>query len=208
MVKHVKTLQVLRSVTVPVLAGAVIFVACIAVSIGIVMSKPHTIGEEDFETISFEDPVEEEEQRLEQERKQTVFVHVTGQVQNPGVYELEAGSRINDAIELAGGSIEGALTDAVNLARVLHDGEQIFVPDETTLALVEEHVTFHGASSININNASQDLLETLPGVGPAIAGRIVAWRDSNGGFAIVEDLMQVQGIGPKVYESLKDLVTL
>lgn len=153
---------------------------------------------------------------------QTITVHVAGAVNNPGVYRLRYGSRINDAVVAAGGATTTANLDAINLATVLNEGEQIYVPKrgEKPHTITGRPQVGGGAtggasnggaggvnggasgvnggalSTININLASVVELEQLPGVGPATAKAIVAYREKNGAFQRVEDLLKVRGIGP------------
>lgn len=141
----------------------------------------------------------------------TVVVHVGGAVVEPGVRELPEGSRVQDAINAAGGLAEGAAPDALNLARVLTDGEQVVVP---TLEEVEAAGATAGTTAgssgpggkVNLNRATAAELDALPGVGPATAEKIVADREANGPFATVEDLGRVSGIGDKKLADLADLV--
>jgi competence protein ComEA len=134
------------------------------------------------------------------------FVHVVGQVKNPGVYSLKVGARLFDAVVAAGGFMEGADQASVNLARQLTDGEQILV---LKLGQTPAVGTGGGASSlISINRASELELESLPGVGPALAGRIIDWRTANGGFKKKEDLLNVGGIGDKLFAGLSKQITL
>ncbi|MCB2411824.1 ComEA family DNA-binding protein [Demequina sp. TTPB684] len=134
-----------------------------------------------------------------------VNVHVAGAVTQPGVYELPAGSRVTDALEAAGGAVEGAQLDAINLARVVADGEQVSVP---TVAEADAQGTGRSDGRININSADAGLLEDLPGVGPVLADRIVAYREDHGPFASVEGLDAVSGVGPAVLEGLLDAATV
>lgn len=139
---------------------------------------------------------------------QTITVHVAGAVNNPGVYRLRYGLRINDAVVAAGGATTTANLDAINLATVLNEGEQIYVPKrgEKPHTITGRPQVGGGAtggasnggalSTININLASVVELEQLPGVGPATAKAIVAYREKNGAFQRVEDLLKVRGIGP------------
>lgn len=135
-----------------------------------------------------------------------VHVHVVGAVAKPGVYELDTSSRVIDAIEAAGGANEDADLQQVNMARLLSDGEQIRVLTAQEAALTSQS----GAASalLNLNSATAEQLEELPGVGPALAARILDWRESNGSFKNVEDLSSVSGIGDKLLASVRDLVTL
>lgn len=134
-----------------------------------------------------------------------LYVHVLGQVTKPGLYVLDVDARVVDALAAAGGTLEDADLQTVNLARLLSDGEQLTVP---MIGAAEEEggSTPAGDGLVDLNNADQAALETLPGIGPALAQRIVAWREENGGFRSVEDLLAVAGIGDSVLGGLKDLV--
>lgn len=134
-------------------------------------------------------------------------VHVAGAVNRPGVYDLPAGSRVADAVEAAGGATDNATTEDINLARALVDGEQVRVPTEG------EQMDAHGGPAgagdrININQADASALEDLPGVGPVLAKRIVAYRDEHGPFASVDELDGVTGVGPAILEGLIDAATV
>lgn len=136
-----------------------------------------------------------------------VTVHVTGAVLVPGVYQLPAGSRIDDAIWMAGGFTNDANEAGLNRAQILTDGAQIAVP---VLGEISIAGGSGGATSglVNINTASASELEALPGIGPALARAIITWREENGGFREIVDLDRVSGIGPKLMERLAPLVTL
>lgn len=144
-----------------------------------------------------------------------VFVHVVGAVNKPGVLELAADARVIDAIEAAGGSTAEADLAAINLARLVTDGEQLRVPTaaEVAAGLVVSSTaagaTGHGTSALtNLNTATSQELESLPGVGPALAGRIIDWRAANGRFSSVDDLLSVSGIGEKLLEAVRSLVAV
>ncbi|SDD09047.1 competence protein ComEA [Sanguibacter gelidistatuariae] len=148
-------------------------------------------------------------------------VHVVGQVNSPGVVEVAPGSRVIDAITAAGGLTAGADPGAVNLARPVVDGEQIYVPapgEQVPVAAGQPAAAqptvgaapgaAQGTAAINLNTADAVALDALPGIGPALAGRIVAWREQNGGFGAIDDLLEVSGIGPAVLSKIRDLVTV
>lgn len=150
-----------------------------------------------------------------------VYVHVSGSVASPGLYVLAEDARVVDAIAAAGGFGTDADTAAVNLARTLADGEQLHVPRMGEVPAPPVGGASGGAAPgasaggagqpgglVNLNTAAAAELETLPRIGPAMAERIIAWRDENGGFTTVEDLLAVPGIGDKMLESLRDLVTV
>jgi competence protein ComEA len=138
--------------------------------------------------------------------KKKLVVHVAGMVAVPGVYELPDGSRVKDAIAAAGGAAAGADIDALNLAALVQDGQKIVVPKPGESVDTKSGTSVGG--KVNLNQASQAELEELPSVGPVLAGRIIQFRQSKGGFRSVRDLLQVEGFGPKKFEALKDLVTV
>lgn len=143
------------------------------------------------------------------EVKAQVYVYVTGAVANPGVYSLDEGLRVCDAVEAAGGLTEDADASTVNLARVLSDGEHIALPTkaEVETALAQGSAGGAVASSlVNINTADASALETLSGVGSATAQAIISDREQNGPFSTIEDLMRVDGIGEKKFAKLKDSI--
>lgn len=138
-----------------------------------------------------------------------VTVHVIGRVRRPGVVTLPFGSRVADAVAAAGGVKEGATSGDLNLARVLVDGEQVVVGRRTaTPGASDGSPTTSSGGAVNLNTASATQLEELPGVGPVLAGRIVAWREANGPFASVEILGEVTGIGDALLAQLRPLVVV
>lgn len=136
-----------------------------------------------------------------------LYVHVLGAVAYPGLYVLDLEARLVDAVAAAGGTTDDADLTAVNLARVLTDGEQIVVP---TLGATAEGPGGGGSPAppgddrVDLNAADQAALETLPRIGPALAERIIAWREENGRFQSVDDLLAVPGIGEKLLAGLRD----
>ncbi|MGN7950375.1 helix-hairpin-helix domain-containing protein [Microbacterium sp. 22215] len=132
-----------------------------------------------------------------------LYVHVLGAVEHPGLYVLELDARLVDAVAAAGGTTDDADLAAINLARVLEDGEQIIVPTVGAAADVPGAVA-PSDDRIDLNAADQAALETLPRIGPALAERIIAWRDENGRFQSVDDLLAVPGIGEKLLAGIRD----
>lgn len=151
-----------------------------------------------------------------------IIVHITGAVKQPGIVKLEEGSRMEDAIEKAGGLTEDADISNVNLAYVLEDGIKIKIPSNLDIEGEEEEIitddigeniaqdtdttTSTSEKQININKATETELETLPGIGAELASRIVEYRNQNGKFSSSEDIKNVSGIGDSKFEKLKDLI--
>lgn len=145
------------------------------------------------------------------EPEPTLCVHVDGRVARPGVYYLASGSRVIDAVDAAGGLVPGAVTESVNLALVLADGQQVIIPDADsapTGSVSDAPADAPAASGglVNINTASVGELVTLKGVGEATAEKIVADREANGPFSNIEDLKRVSGIGEKKFEALREAI--
>lgn len=145
---------------------------------------------------------------------EVVVVHVAGAVLAPGVVTLPAGSRVHEAVTAAGGLAPDAVADAVNLAAIVADGQQVYVPHAGEgVGGPASTATPTGSGSgptgpVDLNHATAAELEVLPGIGPATAAAIVAHRDQHGPFASVEGLLDVPGIGPARLESLRELVTV
>ena len=145
-----------------------------------------------------------------------VTIYLVGAVQNPGVYTLPPGSRVQDAIQAAGGLLPEANPQGLNLAALLEDGERILAPSlaetrpdaETQPALLERSKTLDFTTLININTATQTELEQLPGIGPKTAQKIIEYRETYGVFIKIEDILDVPGIGDKTFAEIKDLITI
>ena len=228
--------RIFRAVSVPVLLGAAVFSLAVIVAIVSVFVRPNLPAAEDVASAAAAtaeatggaegpgDAAASAEPATSPSANgpgsvgglaadAPIYVHVVGEVHSPGVVELPAGSRVEAAIELAGGATAGAVLSGVNLARIVQDGEQIVVPNELT-ASTEPSGSVPPAggtaigSVINLNSADSAALQSLPGVGPALAQRILDWRSTNGQFGTVEQLLEVSGIGAKTLEGFRDRVTV
>ncbi len=162
------------------------------------------------------------------EDKEKIVIYVAGAVKNEGIYELDENSRIADCIEKAGGLTDDANIKDINLAFVLEDGMKVYIPknseinevkdDTSTYVSKENGSTNTGTSTskntsaksskININTANQTDLETLPGIGPSTAQKIINYRKENGKFSSIEDIKKVSGIGDSKYSKIKDYITI
>lgn len=190
----------------PALIGIAVLVIMVAVLAGRNLIGTATATE--FELSSDASSIEETVSDGESHKTETLFVHVSGCVAKPGLYELEEGSRLASAIEAAGGFTEDAACDSVNLARRLEDGEMVVVlPMSAGSGANEEIPEAKTASSlININTATAEELEQLPGIGPSTAQKIVSDRMANGSFKSPDDLKRVTGIGDKKFETISALI--
>ncbi len=142
-----------------------------------------------------------------------IFVHVTGAVAKPGVYAAEVGSRVFDIVAMAGGFTKKADQASVNLARLVSDGEQLLVferASEAKSASTSSNTSVGSTAGtlVSLNRATLSELEELPGVGPTLAQRIIDWRSANGGFKSLEDLLEVGGIGDKLFAGIQGKVAL
>lgn len=169
-----------------------------------------SINEWEQEFQKAEEEPSDEQQPIKTEEENEVIIDVKGEVQQPGVYEMRQGDRVTDAIASAGGFRENADQNQVNLAGKLKDEMVIYVPKEgeipssTTFPLQQEK----SADLVNINSASSEELQSLPGIGPAKAEAIITYREEQGEFEKAEDLMNVSGIGEKSFEKIKEHVTI
>jgi competence protein ComEA len=143
---------------------------------------------------------------VEQVQAPQIFVDVTGAVNTPGVYTLTASSRVIDAIKAAGGSAPGADLSTINLARVLADGEQIYVDAAITNSKGVRVSAPKRSGPININRATAGDFDSLDGIGPVIANRIVTYRKTHGPFITIEDLQKVSGIGAAKFSQIKSKI--
>lgn len=206
-------------------------IAVIVIAIGVYgffsMQKQNTVL--NLNEMLVEENREEVNQEIdevkEKEEVGNIVVHITGAVKNKGILRLPEGSRISDAIEAAGGETKEADLDSINLAYVLEDGQKIYIPSQedkenneqkqyiTTesgdTTNIKENSKIEGENEkVNINTANQSELETLPGIGPSLASRIIEYREQNGKFNTIEELKNVKGIGDAKFEDLKNSATI
>ena len=189
-----------------------VIIVLIVISIVIILKFQETKSNYTEDENDIPDLLEKEESNLELtseniEEETTYIVDIKGEVNRPGVYEVNTTSRVNDVIQLAGGFTDEADQNFVNLAQKVQDEMVIIIPK-----IGEEHYITSRSnmtiddSRVNINQASKDELETLPGIGPAKAQAILDFREENGSFKEVEDLLQVNGIGEKTLENLIEYI--
>ena len=176
----------------------VVVIVALAVTVGIGILRGASAPVETVSVDASDGPVEVQ--------SDVVYVYVSGAVRSPGLYVLDRSARVVDAIAAAGGFAAEADETAVNLARAISDGEQLDVPLEGEVS--GPGTAPPGNGRVNLNTADAAELDTLPRIGPAMAQRIIEWRDANGRFTSVEDLLAVPGIGDKMLESLRDLVSV
>lgn len=215
--------RIRHATAVPIAAAAAVFAAIVLISIASVWFNSHTPSRAFSQEITETAATHEQDSHLAgveaNDATARIFVHVVGEVHTPGVYELAASARVADAIASAGGASDAAVLSAINLARPLKDGEQLMVPDAAAAAALAQSamtgMSTAGASAlgdpqgmVSLNTADLAALQTLPGVGPALAKRIITWREQHGGFVSIEQLLNVSGIGEKTFEQLRELVTV
>lgn len=184
------------------------------------LNRNHKYREEGFVSIQ-ETPASSQEESLDGDLKETskeplriCYVHICGEVAAPGVYELEEGSRIFQAVAVAGGFTENAAADSLNMAEPVKDGMKIQVPNqEEAQKLLNEGADFSGSlqegrRKVNLNTAKKDELMSLRGVGEAKADDIIRYRESHGGFQKIEDIMKISGIKEAAFQKIKDDITV
>lgn len=179
-----------------------------------------TTDENQIENI-LEIPEQNQTNKTEQEKEENIYIHIAGCVQKEGLLELKSNNRIADAIEKAGGLTENADLSEINLACILEDGMKIYIPNknEQKGTIQEEQTTKENANiakqqttkttqKVNINTATQSQLETLPGIGPTTASKILEYRKEKGKFTEKEQIKEVSGIGEAKYKKIEEYITI
>lgn len=172
---------------------------------------------ENTEEIVFDESLFLENEVVVEEEKAKIKIHITGEVKEEGIVELEEGARIDDAIKMAGNITNNADLSKVNLAYELSDGQKVYIPSKNEE--IEEYVSLDAGESvleeseviggkININTADISALQTINGVGESLAEKIISYRETNGKFKSIEELKNVSGIGDKKYEDIKEKVVV
>jgi len=208
-----------------IISAIVIFILILILGIWYFFSieEEYTFLEDDFTQGNVNEKKEEEIQL--EEVVQEIVIHISGEVIHEGVINLKEGARIIDAIEKAGGITEKADLSKVNLAYILSDAQKVYIPNINDKE--EEYITVEngenviisgnnvnnkslaeGKKMVNINTASQEELQSLDGIGAAIAGRIIQYRQENGKFNSIEDIKNVSGIGDAKYEKIKNNISV
>ena len=198
-----------------IIVVVLIIIMCIVIGYYII-SKTEKYDYSDIEKIS--NIIEEDQEVDDNIIENKIVIHITGEVEEEGVIELEKGARISDAIEEAGGTTEEADLSNVNLAYSLSDGQKVKIPNinekDEEIIVVEEkagdNIIIEGNKSkeekININKAAQTEIETLPGIGPSTALKIINYRNEHGKFKNIEDIKNVSGIGDSKFENIKEYI--
>ena len=186
-----------------------VVVVAITAAVAVAFALNFAVGENQVATAEKTATAQVEQDLTDEVELPELYIHVVGEVKKPGIYLLPIGSRLVDAIFAAGGFGNKADQGSVNLARVLTDGEQVIIlPQGSVGDFIPEDAGLQGTGLISLNRAPASELEQLPGVGPALAGRMVDWRAANGGFKSKDDLQNVSGIGDKLFAAIEKLVTL
>ena len=198
-----------------IIVVVLIIIMCIVIGYYII-SKTEKYDYSDIEKIS--NIIEEDQEVDDNIIENKIVIHITGEVEEEGVIELEKGARISDAIEEAGGTTEEADLSNVNLAYSLSDGQKVKIPNinekDEEIIVVEEkagdNIIIEGNKSkeekININKAAQTEIETLPGIGPSTALKIITYRNEHGKFKNIEYIKNVSGIGDSKFENIKEYI--
>ena len=200
----------------------VIFIITLGISYYAYTTKLNQKFDIEEQNLEIEENKIDETSNIEENETSKILVHISGAVKSEGVVELEENSRVADAIELAGGVTENAYMRDVNLAEPLEDGMKVYIPSKDEIKEQEEisyntsgssivnekskNIESRKNSKININEATKEELDTLPGIGESTANKIINYRNEHGKFKTIEEIKEVSGIGDSKYEQIKDLI--
>ena len=204
----------------------IMIISIITLGIGYYTYTTKTNDEFSIEEQNLEIEENEREKEINENIKENtkIIVHVSGAVRNEGIVELKEKARVADAIEMAGGITEDAYMKDVNLATILEDGMKIYIPTKEEVEKQGENIndsvskdtnldiynngsnTSKKNNKVNINTASKEELDTLPGIGESTANKIINYRKENGKFKTIEEIKEVSGIGDSKFEDIKDLI--
>lgn len=174
------------------------------------------VKEKSYEEVILEDVYIAKQDNNWQEEKNIIILHITGEIKNPGIIKIEEGSRLIDAIEAAGGTTENADISRINLAYIVSDGQKIYIPnfsdekvdnyiiDNIGEDIIIEDMILKQSNLVNINTATQTELETLTGIGPSTALKIINYRTEVGKFKTIDEIKNVPGIGEAKFEAIKN----
>lgn len=153
---------------------------------------------------------ETEEKEKEDTQEETIYVYVCGAVVQEGVYELKQGSRVYEAVEMAGGFAEGAAVSTVNQAALLKDEERLYIPtvEEAEASTEEQMGNQEEDGKVNLNTATREELMTLAGIGESKADSIIRYREEHGRFQSIEEIKQIEGIKDGVFQKIKEMITV
>lgn len=194
-----------------IILGAITIVMLIFIGYYI-LKKTDSTNYIELETISEDSIVEDNKEEIIDEE---IIIHITGEVENEGIIKIKKDARIADVIDEAGGVTNEADLSKINLAYSVKDGQKIYIPNVNDKENEEEYITQEAGdevivegevktSKVNINTAKQTELETLTGIGPSIALKIINYREENGEFKTIEDIKNVPGIGDAKFENIKE----
>lgn len=173
--------------------------------VGYFISKPSRINSDEV----FVESVSSNGENIENKESKNIVVEIKGEVKKPGVYSLKPSSRVEDLIKSAGGFTEDADTFRISLAKKLRDEDCIVVNKKGNDLNINKGINIQSTSDkININTASKEQLDTIPGIGPVTAQKILDYREKNGDFSSIEDLKKIGGIGDKTLDKFKDKIDI
>lgn len=203
-----REIRILCGLCMPVLLAGLLMGCGVPDAVYVVTQTEGVVGLVEIEEFPEDAESAGAESGTQKASQEQIYVYVCGAVITPGVFALPAGSRADDALQAAGGFSEDAQTDYVNLAAKVSDGEKLYIPTRQEAEAFASSESAEAQRLVNINTADVSLLCTLPGIGESRAQDIIAYREKNGAFQNIEDIMKVSGIKASTYEKLCDKITI